>query len=94
MRVLLLNYEYPPCGSGAGLATEALAEGLATRGMTVDVVAGGEHASTDPRLIWDGESGTEGRLTVHRVPSRRLGTKTRTRCTRVCSKPVSTSAGA
>ena len=32
MRVLLLNYEYPPCGSGAGLATEALAEGLATRG--------------------------------------------------------------
>jgi glycosyltransferase involved in cell wall biosynthesis len=74
MRVLLLNYEYPPCGSGAGLATEALAEGLATRGMTVDVVAGGEHASTDPRMVWDGESGTEGQLTVHRVPSRRLGT--------------------
>ena len=38
MRVLLLNYEYPPCGSGAGLATEALAEGLAARGVTVDVV--------------------------------------------------------
>ena len=41
MRVLLLNYEYPPCGSGAGLATQALAEGLASRGVTVDVVTGG-----------------------------------------------------
>ena len=56
MRVLLLNYEYPPCGSGAGLTTEALAEGLAARGVTVDVVAGGDHASSDPRLFWDGEA--------------------------------------
>jgi glycosyltransferase involved in cell wall biosynthesis len=71
MRVLLLNYEYPPCGSGAGLATEALAEGLAVRGHSVDVVAGGDHASTDPRLFWDGETETEGTLTVHRVASRR-----------------------
>ena len=71
MRVLLLNYEYPPCGSGAGLTTEALAEGLATRGVTVDVVAGGDHASSDPRLFWDGEAESEGMLTVHRVSSRR-----------------------
>jgi len=71
MRVLLLNYEYPPCGSGAGLTTEALAEGLATRGVAVDVVAGGDHASSDPRLYWDGEADTEGVLTVHRVPSHR-----------------------
>lgn len=71
MRVLLLNYEYPPCGSGAGLTTEALAEGLATRGVTVDVVAGGDHASSDPKLFWDGEAESEGMLMVHRVSSRR-----------------------
>jgi glycosyltransferase involved in cell wall biosynthesis len=74
MRVLLLNYEYPPCGSGAGLTTEALAEGLANRGVTVDVVAGGDHASSDPRLFWDGEASAEGMLTVHRVSSRRRAT--------------------
>ena len=72
MRVLLLNYEYPPLGSGAGLATKALAEGLAGRGVTVDVVSGGDHASSDPRLLWDGASAEEGLLTVHRVPSHRL----------------------
>ncbi len=71
MRVLLLNYEYPPCGSGAGIATAALAEGLASRGVSVDVVAGGERASSDPRLLWDGDADEEGLLTVHRVPSRR-----------------------
>ena len=72
MRVLLLNYEYPPLGSGAGLATRALAEGLAGRGVTVDVVSGGDHASSDPRLLWDGAAAEEGVLTVHRVASHRL----------------------
>jgi glycosyltransferase involved in cell wall biosynthesis len=72
MRVLLLNYEYPPFGSGAGLATRALAEGLAARGVTVDVVSGGEQASSDPRLLWDGAAAEEGMLTVHRVASHRL----------------------
>jgi glycosyltransferase involved in cell wall biosynthesis len=72
MRVLLLNYEYPPNGSGAGLATEALANGLASRGHHVEVVTGGEQASSDPRLVWDGTSEDEGMLTVHRVRSRRL----------------------
>ena len=72
MRVLLLNYEYPPLGSGAGLTTKALAEGLAGRGVTVDVVSGGDHASSDPRLLWDGSSAEEGLLTVHRVPSHRV----------------------
>ena len=41
MRVLLLNYEYPPLGGGAGVATQALARGLASRGVTVDVVTAG-----------------------------------------------------
>lgn len=72
MRVLLLNYEYPPFGSGAGLATRALAEGLAARGVTVDVVSGGDHASSDPCLLWDGAAAEEGLLTVHRVASHRL----------------------
>jgi len=72
MRVLLLNYEYPPFGSGAGLATRALAEGLAARGVMVDVVSGGEQASSDPRLMWDGVAAEEGMLTVHRVASHRI----------------------
>jgi glycosyltransferase involved in cell wall biosynthesis len=71
MRVLLLNYEYPPCGSGAGLATQALGEGLASRGVTVDVVTGGGAAGAEPRLLWDGEADEEGLLTVHRVACRR-----------------------
>lgn len=71
MRVLLLNYEYPPCGSGAGLSTAALAEGLASRGVSVDVVTGGEQASSEPRLLWDGDAAAEGLLTVHRVSSHR-----------------------
>jgi glycosyltransferase involved in cell wall biosynthesis len=71
MRVLLLNYEYPPCGSGAGLATQALAEGLASRGLTVDVVTGAARASSEARLLWDGDAADEGVLAVHRVASRR-----------------------
>ncbi len=42
MRVLILNYEYPPLGGGAGVATQALARGLASRGVTVDVITAGE----------------------------------------------------
>ncbi len=72
MRVLLLNYEYPPFGSGAGLSTRALAEGLAARGVTVDVVSGGDQASSDLQLLWDGAAAEEGLLTVHRVASHRL----------------------
>jgi glycosyltransferase involved in cell wall biosynthesis len=72
MRVLLLNYEYPPLGSGAGLATEALARGLASRGHRVDVVTGGERSGAEPLLLWDGAAKEEGTLTVHRVRSRRV----------------------
>jgi glycosyltransferase involved in cell wall biosynthesis len=38
MRVLLLNYEFPPLGGGAGLATASLAIHLARKGVAVDVV--------------------------------------------------------
>jgi len=38
MRVLLLNYEFPPLGGGASTASFHLARSLAKRGHTVDVV--------------------------------------------------------
>jgi glycosyltransferase involved in cell wall biosynthesis len=71
MRVLILNYEYPPLGGGAGVATESLARGLASRGVIVDVVTAGEHESSESFLLWDGSSPEEGTLTVHRVKARR-----------------------
>lgn len=70
MRVLLLNYEYPPLGGGAGAATEALARGLAARGVSVDVVAGGARDDRATELLWDGSAEQEGLLTVYRVRSR------------------------
>ena len=73
MRVLLLNYEYPPFGGGAGVATEALARGLARRGMMVEVITAGEEAAEHSELLWDGAAENEGLLTVHRVAVKRVG---------------------
>ncbi len=73
MRVLLLNYEYPPFGGGAGVATEALARGLARRGTMVEVITAGEEASEQSELLWDGASPNEGLLTVHQVAVKRVG---------------------
>jgi glycosyltransferase involved in cell wall biosynthesis len=73
MRVLLLNYEYPPFGGGAGVATEALARGLARRGMMVDVITAGERAGETTELLWDGAAEHEGLLTVYRMPVKRVG---------------------
>lgn len=41
LRILMLNYEYPPLGGGAAPVTQALAEHLALAGHTVDVVTSG-----------------------------------------------------
>ena len=71
LRVLLLNYEYPPNGGGAGVATEMLARSLAAHGMRVDVVTAGDTASSESMLLWDGVADEEGMLTVHRVKCRR-----------------------
>jgi glycosyltransferase involved in cell wall biosynthesis len=49
VRILLLNYEYPPLGGGAGIATAALAHGLAARGHCVDVVTTAPEGAADPR---------------------------------------------
>jgi glycosyltransferase involved in cell wall biosynthesis len=70
MRVLLLDYEYPPLASGAVAASEALANGLASRGVMVDVVTSGERATTESFVLWNGGPSEEGLLTVHRVKSR------------------------
>jgi glycosyltransferase involved in cell wall biosynthesis len=73
MRVLILNYEYPPLGGGAGVATQALAHGLASRGVTVDVVTAGRRDECQSEVLWDGHAAEEGLLTVYRVKSSRAG---------------------
>jgi glycosyltransferase involved in cell wall biosynthesis len=74
LRILLLNYEYPPLGGGAGLASAALAERLAARGNIVDVV------TSRPDRARDTERGAglpcitvAANLTLYRVRSRRRG---------------------
>lgn len=63
MKLLLLNYEYPPLGGGAGNATQRTAAELARLGHTVHVLTsrmGGEPSKLE-----------ENGVTVHRVWSRR-----------------------
>ena len=71
MRVLLLNYEYPPFGGSDGIACQALARGLAARGATVDVVTSGDFDGRTQEPFRDADSGEDGLLTVHRVKCRR-----------------------
>ena len=73
MRVLLLNYAYPPIGGGAGVATQALARGLASRGVRVDVITGGDRDECESEVLWDGHADEEGLLTVYRLRTRRTG---------------------
>jgi glycosyltransferase involved in cell wall biosynthesis len=74
MRILVLNYEYPPLGGGAGIATAALAQGLRDHGVAVDVVTAGADPDAKGRTT-DRSLGplSEGGLTVYRVRSRRTG---------------------
>ena len=39
MELLILNYEYPPLGGGAGVVTKTIAEGLSAKGHKVTVVS-------------------------------------------------------
>jgi glycosyltransferase involved in cell wall biosynthesis len=71
MRVLLLNYEYPPLGGGAGLATAELAKGLVAEGITVDVVTSSADETAE-RRTGEREQGSSG-LQLYRVRSRRIG---------------------
>lgn len=45
VNILILNYEYPPVGGGAGVTTAALARGLADHGFDVEVVTAGIDSS-------------------------------------------------
>jgi glycosyltransferase involved in cell wall biosynthesis len=74
MRILVLNYEYPPLGGGAGVATAALAHGLVEQGAIVDVVtaSAGRDAERRTAVRKDDPLGC-GRLGLYRVKSRRIG---------------------
>lgn len=74
MRILVLNYEYPPLGGGAGVATAALARGLAERGVKVDVVTASAGRDAERRTsMRDDEPEDDAGLRLYRVRSRRTG---------------------
>ncbi len=61
MRILMLNYEYPPLGGGASPVTKSLAEELVKLGNSVDVVTMGFKGLKQKEEI--------NGVTVYRVPS-------------------------
>ncbi len=65
MRVLLLNYEFPPVGGGAGHATANIASGLVRLGVDAEVLTSRIEDEQDGALV-DG-------VPVHRVQSWRVG---------------------
>jgi len=66
MKILVLNYEYPPLGGGAGVITQNIAERMAELGHQVTVITTWFH----------GEEETEkrGNLTIIRLKSKRQHT--------------------
>jgi len=65
MHVLLLNYEFPPAGGGAGFATYNIGRELVQMGVKVDVLTSSIEDEVDGAIL-DG-------MTIHRVPSWRKG---------------------
>lgn len=65
MKLLLLNYEYPPLGGGAGRAMQSIAEQLASMGYNVNIIT--SHTSFSYEDI------IEKGYKVHFVPSLRKG---------------------
>jgi glycosyltransferase involved in cell wall biosynthesis len=74
MRILVLNYEYPPLGGGAAVATAALVHELSKRGVAVDVVTSATddlaERRTSPRRDDPAE---QAGVRIYRVRSRRVG---------------------
>lgn len=64
MRVLLLNYEFPPVGGGAGYATAKIAAGLVEKGIDAEILTSRINGEEDGGLV---ES-----VPVHRVSSWRV----------------------
>lgn len=64
MKVLLLNYEFPPVGGGAGYATAKIAAGLVDKGIDAEILTSGVNGEKDGGLV-------EG-VPVHRVRSWRV----------------------
>ncbi len=65
MKLLLINYEYPPVGGGAAVATRSLATALHAAGHEVVVLTAA--TGSEPRVR------VEGGVTVHRVACLRRG---------------------
>ncbi len=63
MKLLFLNYEYPPLGGGAGVCTKYQAEGLADLGHQVDVLTTWFHSEK--------EVAVEENLRIFRIKSKR-----------------------
>jgi glycosyltransferase involved in cell wall biosynthesis len=63
MKILTLNYEYPPLGGGAGLITQHICKGLHNLGHSVTIITAGINTNT-------GKSNEDG-LEIIRLPSRR-----------------------
>lgn len=61
--LLILNYEYPPIGGGAGNATQYIIQELLTLGYHIDLVTT-QFGSEPPES-------TSGNFTIYRVPSKR-----------------------
>jgi glycosyltransferase involved in cell wall biosynthesis len=66
LRILILNYEYPPLGGGAGIVTKHLAERFAAKGHQVHVVT--TWFPGEPEFV------SEGNLSIMRLPSKRRHT--------------------
>ncbi len=63
MKILTLNYEYPPLGGGAGLITQHICKGLHNLGHSVTVITAGINSNT-------GSTNEDG-LKIIRLPSKR-----------------------
>jgi glycosyltransferase involved in cell wall biosynthesis len=60
MRILIINYEFPPLGGGGGVASYQIARRLVARGHEIDVLTTGRRDLPSTEVI-------EG-LAIHRVP--------------------------
>lgn len=60
MRILIINYEFPPLGGGGGVASYQIAKGLVARGHEVDVLTTGRRGLPSNEVV-DG-------MGIYRVP--------------------------